>query len=166
MYFLRLQRAAMPYLRITRLTRFFPVPSSAANFRCPIVSSFSWASSMRTANALSSFGRFPCTYRLLRAMPSTEANWLLLIGLSEAHSLRASSTFCCLLISPTVRGIFLGSHFAPSVRQSAFSDHRATRLVHIPALCSGSSGRAGRQKSQDRVAGMLASSGSPLKLQG
>src|SRR6266699_3539126 len=121
---------------------------------------------MRRACALSSFGRFPCTYRLLRAMPSTEATWLLLIELSEAHSVRASSTLCCLLISPTVRGIFLGSHSAQSAHQSAFSDHRATRLVHIPALSFGSSGRAGRQKSQDRVAGMLASSGLPLKPQG
>jgi hypothetical protein len=38
------------------------------------------------------FGRLHCTYRLLRAMPSTRASRLLLIGLPQAHSVRASST--------------------------------------------------------------------------
>jgi hypothetical protein len=104
----RLRRAAMPYVCITRLMRFFPVPNNAANLRWPMVSSFSCAASIRTASALSALGRLHCTYRLLRAMPSTFASWLLLIGLPEAHSVRASSTLYCLLICPTVRGIFLG----------------------------------------------------------
>lgn len=41
LYFFRLRRAAIPYVRITHITRFFPVPSNLASLRCPIVSSFS-----------------------------------------------------------------------------------------------------------------------------
>jgi hypothetical protein len=57
----RLRRAAIPYLCITRLIRFFPVRSSAANLRWSLVSSFSCAASMRTASSLSALGRLHCT---------------------------------------------------------------------------------------------------------
>jgi hypothetical protein len=57
---------------------------------------------MRTAGSLSALGRLHCTYRLLRAMSNTRASGLLLIGLSEAYSVRATSILYCLFICPTV----------------------------------------------------------------
>src|SRR5437016_4670410 len=90
----RLRRAAIPYVCITRLIRFFPVRSSAANVRWSMVSSFSCAASMRTASSLSALGRLHCTYRLLRAMPNTRASGLLLIGLRGARTACAPPPFC------------------------------------------------------------------------
>src|ERR1051326_446018 len=96
-------------------------------------------------------------------MPNARATWLLLIGLSEAHSRRANSTFCCLLINPTVRGIFLRYHSARSGRRSASSGHQAIPLVHSLVLCCDWLDRADREKCPALSAARLDATGSPSR---
>src|SRR5215469_861080 len=104
----------MPYLRITRLTRFFPVASSTASLRCPIVSSCSCRGGIAHRQLLIHLGTLwlyiettasdaQCTGKLAfidRTVGSTD-----LAG--QFHRSR------CVLSCPTARGIFLAVRSAP-----------------------------------------------------